>query len=68
MKYPQELIKMIGGATAFAEKASRHHDAPKKLTRDAVYMWAQRDTVPYMWRSVVRDISEQSMNNTKGAA
>lgn len=57
MKYPQELIIKIGGAASFAERASIHPDAPRQLTRDAVYMWQQRDLVPFMWRAVVRDIA-----------
>jgi hypothetical protein len=57
IKYPQELITKIGGAANFAERASIHPDAPRQLTRDAVYMWQQRDLVPYMWRAVVKDIA-----------
>jgi hypothetical protein len=68
MRYPQALIEHMGGATAFAEKASRHPDAPKKLTRDAVYMWAQRNAVPFMWRPIVREFAERSFGNEKGNA
>jgi hypothetical protein len=57
MKYPQELITKMGGAATFAERASIHPDAPRQLTRDAVYMWQQRDLVPFMWRTVVRDLA-----------
>jgi len=57
MQYPQDLIEQMGGARAFAEAASRHPEAPRALTRDAVYMWQHRDSVPFMWRPVVRALS-----------
>lgn len=59
MTYPQDVITKAGGAAAFAERASAHADAPRQLTRDAVYMWRQRDAVPFAWRAVVRDISAE---------
>ena len=68
MRYPQALIEHMGGAAAFAEKASRHPDAPKKLTRDAVYMWGQRNAVPFMWRAVVRDLADRSYGREEGDA
>lgn len=60
MKYPQELIEQMGGAAKLAEAASRHPEAPRCLTRDAVYMWQQRGSVPFMWRAVVRDLANKS--------
>lgn len=57
MRYPQEIIIKAGGVSAFADRASLHPDAPRKLTRDAVYMWQQRGAVPFAWRSVVRDVA-----------
>ena len=60
MQYPQDLINRIGSAAAFAEAASQHPDAPRKLTRDAVYMWQHRDSVPFMWRDVVRDLMSKA--------
>lgn len=68
MRYPQALIKHMGGATAFAETASRHPDAPKELTRDAVYMWGQRDAVPFMWRPIVRDLADRTFGKAQGDA
>lgn len=60
MRYPASLIEDFGTAAIFAEAASAHPLAPKNmdgsrrvLDRDAVYMWKQRNTVPYMWRPVV---------------
>jgi hypothetical protein len=68
MRYPAELIKgKYGTAEAFAEAASRHELAPKKLNgtkrtldRAAVYMWNQRDHVPYMWQPVVKALASES--------
>jgi len=57
MRYPQEIINKAGGVSAFADRASLHPDAPRKLTRDAVYMWQQRNAVPFAWRPVVRDVA-----------
>lgn len=57
MRYPQELISRAGGVASFAAQASLHPDAPRRLTRDAVYMWQQRNAVPFAWRGVVRDLS-----------
>ena len=63
MRYPEQLIKGYGSAAAFADAATEHPYAPKKLdgsqrTLDAaaVYMWKSRQTVPYMWRPVVSDM------------
>lgn len=60
MRYPQELIEQMGGAARLAKAASAHPDAPRPLTRDAIYMWQQRDAVPFMWRAVVRDLAAKS--------
>jgi len=64
MTYPQELIHKAGGVSAFAERASLHPDAPRKLTRDAVYMWQQRNAVPFAWRPVVREMAEKLMGGS----
>lgn len=60
MEYPRELIERTGGAQAFAAAASEHPDAPRRLTRDAVYMWQSRGSVPYAWRMVVRDMMQEA--------
>jgi hypothetical protein len=65
MRYPAQLIKgQYGTAEAFAEAASLHELAPKRLDgtkrtldRAAVYMWKQRDHVPYMWQPVVEALA-----------
>jgi len=60
MRYPQELIGHFGSVTEFAEAATNHPQAPQKMNGEkrvldasAVYMWKQRDHVPFMWRPVV---------------
>jgi len=60
MRYPQALIEKTGGVAAFAAKASLHPDAPRKLSRDAVYVWKMRNAVPFAWRMVVKDLSAQA--------
>jgi len=57
MVYPQPLIDRYGSAAEFAAAASAHPDAPKPLTRQAVYQWKQRNSVPFMWRHIVRQIA-----------
>ena len=52
MEYPSFLVAQFESATAFAEAASSHPLAPRKLERSAVYMWKARG-VPWMWRPVV---------------
>jgi len=72
MRYPAELIKgQYGTVEAFAEAASRHELAPRKLNgskrtldRAAVYMWKHRRRVPFMWQPVVEALSQQSERAT----
>jgi hypothetical protein len=60
MRYPATLIDTYGTTADFAEAATRHHLAPYRLNgermtldRAAVYMWKQRNSVPFAWRPVV---------------
>lgn len=38
-----EFIKALGGGTAVADQL--------KIDREAVYKWAERDLIPWRWRS-----------------
>lgn len=72
MRYPAELIKgRFGTVEAFADAATTHDLAPKRadgttreLDRAAVYMWKQRDRVPYMWQPVVGALSQENQGAT----
>ncbi|MDD9727204.1 hypothetical protein PVV74_17220 [Roseovarius sp. SK2] len=63
--FPEGLIGRFGTVEAFAEAASAHELAPKKLNgskrtldRAAVYMWKHRGHVPFMWQPVVEALSQ----------
>ncbi len=66
MQYPSTLIAQYPNASAFAEVATFHELAPgRKLTRSAVYQWRIRDSVPHMWRPVVRALLREMVETNK---
>lgn len=51
--HPYPLVERLGGPAAVARLLSESPLAPRPLTRGAVAMWLQRESIPHAWRPAV---------------
>ena len=60
-----DFIKTLGGGTEVAALITRA--SGKTVTRDTVYKWVERDTVPWKWRAhLVAIARKRSIRCPKG--